>query len=153
MQPRMISECTCLWVRALTQRINLMLPFSVVLAEQSYTLWTCSPAAVWYMRLAGHVDQLFREGVSAHSCGCVDCNCCRTRGKLVASMKAPLHQLMPQEPQDSGIPWARASHVLQASFSDHLHCEHTCLMGFPLATSRWFRDLFRGHSPQQGVGT
>lgn len=49
---------------------------------------------------------------------------CRTRGKLVASVKAPLQQLLPlEQPQAGGLPWARASHVLQASFSDHLHCE------------------------------
>jgi hypothetical protein len=43
----------------------------------------------------------------------------------VASVKAPLQQLLPldQPQQAGGVPWARASHVLQASFSDHLHCE------------------------------
>lgn len=44
----------------------------------------------------------------------------------MASVKAPLQQLLPlEQPQAGGLPWARASHVLQASFSDHLHCGFT----------------------------
>lgn len=59
------------------------------------------------------------------------CVACRTRGRAVACVRTPLSQLLPQDNNNNNnsqqgggdVPWGRAQHVLQASFSDHLHCE------------------------------
>lgn len=63
---------------------------------------------------------------------------CRTRGKPVALVKVPLHQLLQVQAgsSSSGDPaaasaalWFKASHTLQASFSDHLHCKQAIAGG------------------------